>query len=607
MAFNPIRDLSKVDRDQSIKQLGGATQDEISVIANRLKTTTRLTSQLLEVIRRKNALFKTDLEQIKTLDRRIKRVIPIIPGMTGVAGARFGQSGGPGEGPSMPGIPPRLPKGPILPPAPPVPAPAPAPAPAPEPPPVVETPESPPVVEIPESPVPKRDDEPVQIPSFLDILKLIPFLFKDLIFETPGIAAAPPVTSPIKFDKNTFGSNLDIRQSLIEDVKKGFEKEILASSPSRLSKTTSLGDTVVMSRPVIGDPGYRTFGKVDPKFYFTRVLTAESTIAKAAAAQKTIDAFAPFFITQLLLDTAGSAVALRGSPARTKVKLPDRTRLSPGQKQLALEQAGVVTDVTKPTRPLTPSVGERGAFVSRAQARARALRLRERKALEGLRDVLSQKAIDDETSRSTDPNVLDFNKFRSREVFLKDLVALYSDPKFVTGVASEGTVGYLMGLNNPKIRAGFMQYLISANPAKGQEMNVKFIDKIFRATGLSGNPPSQIDNDTYRFILNFQKQNKIDPTPLFDQLRNNQLIDVVTQNQYRTRIREDASNSTRSIFGDLNNLTEPGIKIKKQTTGSTTPVGEQSFRGRPLSMDIASLNSQIDNTDVVIVLTGTTT
>jgi len=90
-------------------------------------------------------------------------------------------------------------------------------------------------------------------------------------------------------------------------------------------------------------------------------------------------------------------------------------------------------------------------------------------------------------------------------------------------------------------------------------------------------------------------------------LRNNQLIDVVTQNQYRTRIREDASNSTRSIFGDLNNLTEPGIKIKKQTPGSTTPVGEQSFRGRPLSMDIASLNSQIDNTDVVIVLTGTTT
>ena len=114
MAFNPIRDLSKVDRDQSIKQLGGATQDEITVIANRLKTTTRLTSQLLEVIRRKNALFKTDLEQIKTLDRRIKRVIPIIPGMTGVAGARFGRGGrGPdGQGPSMPGIP-LFPTGPI--------------------------------------------------------------------------------------------------------------------------------------------------------------------------------------------------------------------------------------------------------------------------------------------------------------------------------------------------------------------------------------------------------------------------------------------------------------------------------------------------------------
>lgn len=106
MAFNPIRDLSKTDRDQSVKQLGGVTQDEIVVIGDRLRTTTRLTSQLAEVIKRKNTLFKTDLEQIKTLDRRIKRVIPIIPGMTGVAGAIFGRGGGgPGDGPSLPGIP----------------------------------------------------------------------------------------------------------------------------------------------------------------------------------------------------------------------------------------------------------------------------------------------------------------------------------------------------------------------------------------------------------------------------------------------------------------------------------------------------------------------
>ena len=100
--------------------------------------------------------------------------------------------------------------------------------------------------------------------------------------------------------------------------------------------------------------------------------------------------------------------------------------------------------------------------------------------------------------------------------------------------------------------------------------------------------------------------NRIDPTPLYDQLRENQLIDVVTQKQYRIRIGEDATRSKRTILGDIEDLTKPGIKIRKQILGSTEEVGEQSFRGRPLSMDIASLNSQIDNTDVVIVLTGTT-
>jgi len=105
MAFNPFRDLDPNDRERAIQQLGGANNTDLNVIRNRLRITTSLTKGIVDLLKRNNNTFKQDLDRIKLLDRRLKRVIPIIPGMAGVAGSVFGRpQRGPESGGGFPGL-----------------------------------------------------------------------------------------------------------------------------------------------------------------------------------------------------------------------------------------------------------------------------------------------------------------------------------------------------------------------------------------------------------------------------------------------------------------------------------------------------------------------
>ena len=135
MAFNPFRDLDPADRERAIQQLGGANTTDLTVIRNRLRISTSLTKGIVDLLKRKNSTVKQDLDRIKLLDRRLKRVIPIIPGMAGVAGAVFGgpeRGPEPGGGlPGLGGLPGGIPTGPRGS-RPPAPTPAPVPAEVPE-------------------------------------------------------------------------------------------------------------------------------------------------------------------------------------------------------------------------------------------------------------------------------------------------------------------------------------------------------------------------------------------------------------------------------------------------------------------------------------------
>jgi len=116
--FNPFTDLSPVDKDRAIEQLGGATENNLQQLQFRLRFTTEYTKQFLNILRDKNKSFKRDIDRIKVLDERLKRTIPIIPGLTGIAGNIFGEESGPFAGfPGFPiaGLPGRIPTRPRTP------------------------------------------------------------------------------------------------------------------------------------------------------------------------------------------------------------------------------------------------------------------------------------------------------------------------------------------------------------------------------------------------------------------------------------------------------------------------------------------------------------
>lgn len=616
MAFNPIRDLSKTDRDQSVKQLGGVTQDEIVVIGDRLRTTTRLTRQLLEVIRRKNALFKTDLEQIKTLDRRIKRVIPIIPGMTGVAGARFGRGGGgPGDGPSLPGIPlfPLIPFGggggaEAKPESSREPKPAPIPI-------EVETYEQRRKKEEEER---RRQEEESKVESKVRTPAEIAEALAE-IYGLPEETGLPPFTTtdpsgrPIiiqpgepNYPYPDPGKSPIILQDIItvlqEEAKKEKKTQVYQTQDGFLVIVNKNGVPKVISPKQLKEQREAIKNNLGAQFLVLN--------------QALIDVLPPR-VGRVPTRDRRSPVVQRPTPRSTRVESKIvRTYRDRIRRQAAAnaERARRDSEAAATTATRQQRFQEKVTRRSRQQE-ARNERSKQRE-LE--KELERQKKVDDEVTRmEQSPEVMEqvakadaeraerefaIERYFGRKISLDspeyDVAAAelrtrmetFLDPEFKVPLRS-GSVGFIMGLDKPESRSKFIDYLLGANPPKGKDINVNFINGILKAVGLDTVGVDAIDAKTTRFIFNYMQSRNLA----------NKINDVYADFNSRGLLRLDTVDRVK--IKKKFNITETGqleLDVNQQQ-----PVGEQSFRGRPLSMDIASLNSQIDNTDIVIVLTGT--
>ena len=647
MAFNPIRDLSKVDRDQSIKQLGGATQDEISVIANRLKTTTRLTSQLLEVIRRKNALFKTDLEQIKTLDRRIKRVIPIIPGMTGVAGARFGRGGrGPdGQGPSMPGIP-LFPTGPIGT-GPRGPRPTPT-----------ETPVEQPISK--EEEERQRQEEESKVESKVRT----PAEIAEALAEIYGVPAEERVLSPAIIQDPRTGLPITVQPGeplypypdpgktpvILQDVITALQEEAKREKKGQVYQTPD-GFLVIVDKngvPKVISPKQlkeqREAIKNDPGAQFLIL------------SQAVMDALPPSVGRVPMRDRRSPFTQRPGSgttPGRTRVNRVENRIINLRRDRIRREAAARARREAEAAATRAERLKRSNAKIERRrqQEAERRRRQEERERQEGEEIIRqAQQAQADQELRDLGVDPADAAARAAAEA---DIARAEGEPPSVRGTGglaglarkipmeavsdytaaskkltnfipslrvvgkdlrvAPGTLGDFLGLNNPTVRNNFVDYLegigrvgksvtIGGKPAYDPDnlpVNVNFIRDILRAVGLPTldnqgnivreNPQGLIGTKTMGFIYNFMKTKQGLPVKdLLDELFIRDKISPDAYGIFMQKTMDDVEKGRVEQPGEI----YPGFKLDPNL----------KFEGRE---SLQSLNSQIDNTDVVIVLTGT--
>jgi len=154
------------------------------------------------------------------------------------------------------------------------------------------------------------------------------------------------------------------------------------------------------------------------------------------------------------------------------------------------------------------------------------------------------------------------------------------------GLAQPGSVSSYMQLNHPEVRRGFLDYLLSAKKGDGSP-NYGLYEKVLRQIGLLGDRPVQIDDDAFRFILNYHKKVGLDPDLLIKELLNKEMLGKETYVKYLDKIGDTIRSSKMSPFNvkplDVGPAGVPGNQ-------PLLPGGPQSsFMGKPRSMDIASL------------------
>jgi len=154
------------------------------------------------------------------------------------------------------------------------------------------------------------------------------------------------------------------------------------------------------------------------------------------------------------------------------------------------------------------------------------------------------------------------------------------------GLAQPGSVSSYMQLDHPEVRQGFLDYLLSAKKGDGSP-NYGLYEKVLRQIGLLGDRPVQIDDDAFRFILNYHKKVGLDPDLLIKELLNKEMLGKETYVKYLDKIGDTIRSSKMSPFNvkplDVGPAGVPGNQ-------PILPGGPQSsFMGRPRSMDIASL------------------
>jgi len=502
--FNPFTDLSPVDKDRAIEQLGGATENNLQQLQFRLRFTSEYTKQFLNVLRDKNKSFKKDLDRIKVLDERLKRQIPVIPGMPGIAGNIFGEEGfppGPLKGfPGFPGgLPGRIPRRPRQP------------SPVPE--------------EVPQEQTQKNNiletiRKLLQIGYTIDQIRR---LLQGLLGGQPAMAdeiddaiaeelvrkqeedrkkLLPLRKLPIRAPEPDLLTKEQFLLSLKgEDAKrKKADPAFLNQAYSELTKTfyESGGRSaqirtpdggVLQVRPV-GNPALP--GGVIPSFTYLSGREYVKRQQEQADAQNTAN----------LLGNLGQLITGR-----------------PGVRQ----QPGV--------RPQTPTTPPGQPQFSRLPPRGT------QRPTETIAGQRIKKRGETKLSRQQIEEYLRGQKYGPDKLTADDVQGAIDALSILGGpVSPPGTIANFMGLNSPSIRNQFLSYLLSVRKTKQGLPNYGFFEKILRQIGLikGSTPPKQVDNDAFRFLMNYHIKFGISPRNLIKQMEMNQMIDPSTRNDPST-------------------------------------------------------------------------
>lgn len=536
------------------------------------------TEQLSNIMKRDAGNRRIDYARIQELDRRLKRVIPIIPGEFGVAGGIFGTSIVP-QTPmfGMPMRPPGLPPIPPIPPGPPGPA-GPGPAgpqgprgPLPDEEVVEESKERQTIEESirrqeeakaaaeaerqrqrQQQKVEQEAEAEVEEPTTTPVEptpgkpQVLPPL------EEPAAPAFPPEMSKIITPKDL----KTLMDKYYDPKNRG-----LFGRPFTQTVKLPLGTLVVEPTSTnIFRPNYL------PKFRF---LPNEKFEKAAKDMEGVTNAMELLQLVMTVLSAFGRTTPQITAPRPTTVPaIPKPTTVAPqnqvvpGPRQVPA-RARVVGPETPMVRGIvrTPQFAERQRELNRLGlsprqiARDRAKKARDRKRLEQAREFLAQQGEESKLGQMTP------QAEAARRQAIKDMISVFRDPTyFAGGVVRPGSPADLMGMNNPALRAKFIQYLETFTPRTGQEINYNAIQKRLNAMGLdvlgeTGPAPGLIGRDTFRNILNFikkpevRKDFKIDPRDLLQRLEKSNRIDPDAANFYRKRVETESNQLRQSISG----------------------------------------------------------
>ena len=610
MAFNPFRDLDPTDRKIAITQLGGANTEDLSGIGDKLKTTSRLTKGLVEVLRRKNANIKSDYDRIRELDTRIKRVIPIIPGMGGVAGSLYGApKPPPPSAPPTGGLPGRIPR---------------MPRPTPRPP----------------QREPKPVPEPQRQPDFSNIREIIQKLLEfgytieqiRRILEGIGEGLGTPVAaSPLTLDDVASAEAPGKKRSpaapgvmprpepisvpgLTEEQTKlsiqgekalanGSDPPFLANAYKVLNEYFQKSGGASGSVPT-PDGGILTVtrgGLFNPRPIFNYKPGRQWVAAQKQTAE--IAKYAPLFqsVTDVLGAVAGITSKGRSTNAlaATTLAKPQVARPVPAtpQPQVRPDQRPSVVpptvrkpvpvpDVTtkpiQPKPPLTPVTPDADRILG------------------GPRNAPTKKTPG--TTKVTPQQRL-FGPDKLSGVEIQETVNILGDKSAMTkGLAPAGTIASFLGLDRGSIRIQFLEYLTggkfvdgvltSPRLTKTGVQNFGFYEKVLRQIGLikGSAVPKQVDDDVFRFLMNYHKKFKMSPNKLIMDMLQNQMIDPSTT---------IGNPRMRAIIDEaIKGGSSPGDEF-------TLPPSLRPFSEQYQYEDLQSLNIDTSReTDIYIVLTG---
>ena len=602
MAFNPFFDLDPNDRKQAITQLGGANTEDLSGIGNKLKTTSRLTKGLVEVLRRKNTNVKSDYDRIRELDTRIKRVIPIIPGMGGVAGSLYGAPKPPTPAtPLTGGLPGRIPRMPRRTPT--------------------RTPQ----------PVPVPEKEPVKLPDFSNIWDLIkrliqlgytieqirriieglgempgalgatiPLTSDDVASATPGQTKSPaapgvmPRPEPISVPGLT-EEQVKLAIQGEESLAKGVEPAFLGNAYAVLTEYFQKSGGASGSVPT-PDGGILTVsrgGLFVKRPFFNYIpglkwVEAQRQTAEAARYAALFQAVNDVMGAVAGITTKGRSVSPLASAALTKPTavrpLPEsylpkpKPQVRTDQRPPVVQPGAPVIQPT-PTRPATPDAD---------------------RVLGGPKTPRKKTP----SAQPQQPKVpREFGPDKLTAVEIQSTLDVLGDSSVMArGLAPKGTIANFLGLDRGSVRIQFLEYLTGGKFVNGVLTNQKltkanvpnygFYEKVLRQIGLikGSRPPKQVDDDVFRFLINYHKKSRMSPNKLIMDMLENQMIDPSTtigNPKMRAIIDEAIKGGAKP--GDV--FTDPP-QLK--------PFGEQYQYENLQSLNIDTSRE----TDIYIVLTG---